>query len=79
MFEMVIKTVRMEFDSPRSGFTAGASIRTVHPNHARFGPRAGKAVHRVVREGAHPLDDENPAYVEEEFARHKRKGAERDD
>ena len=78
--EMVIKTVRMGIPIlvSRSGFTAWGVDLARQVGLTLIGRARGKRF--VALSGQERIVyDQNPAYVEEESARHKRKGAERDD
>ena len=78
--EMVIKTVRMGIPIlvSRSGFTAWGVDLARQTGLTLIGRARGKRFIVLSGEGR-IVYDQNPAYVEEESARHKRKGAERDD
>jgi FdhD protein len=78
--EMVIKTVRMGIPIlvSRSGFTAWGVDLARQTGLTLIGRARGKRFIALSGEGR-IVYDQNPAYVEEESARHKRKGAERDD
>jgi FdhD protein len=78
--EMVIKTVRMGIPIlvSRSGFTAWGVDLARQTGLTLIGRARGKRFIALSGE-ARIVHDQNLAYVEEEAARHKRKGAERDD
>jgi len=78
--EMVIKTVRMGIPIliSRSGFTAWGVELARKANLTLVGRARGKRFIALAGE-ERIVYDQNLAFVEEESARHKRKGAERDD
>ena len=78
--EMVIKTVRMGIPIlvSRSGFTAWGVDLARQVGLTLVGRARGKRFIALSGE-ARIVYDQNPAFVEEESARHKRKGGERDD
>jgi FdhD protein len=78
--EMVIKTVRMGIPIlvSRSGFTAWGVDLARQTGLTLIGRARGKRFIALSGE-SRIVYDQNLAYIEEESARHKRKGAERDD
>jgi FdhD protein len=78
--EMVIKTVRMGIPIlvSRSGFTAWGVDLARQVGLTLIGRARGKRFIALSGEGR-IVYDQNLAYIEEESAQHKRKGAERDD